>query len=129
MNDAAAVLVYDGDCGFCTTSAAWMARHWPSSSRATIVPSHELSPEDRTRANLSEQDTATSVWWIAGDERRGGSDAIAAALVEAGGPWALVGRTLGVRPVAALARPGYRFVARHRQWLPGATDACELKTH
>ena len=128
MAPSSGVLVYDGDCGFCTTSATWMRRHWPDETSSTILASHQLDRSEATASTLSDRDLATSVWWLSGDVRLSGSDAIAAALVEAGGSLSYLGRALGSRPVSVIARPTYRFIARHRQWLPGATDSCERRT-
>jgi predicted DCC family thiol-disulfide oxidoreductase YuxK len=119
-------LVYDGDCGFCTTSANWISRRWPVEGGPTAVPWQRLSPDDVAEAHLSEDDFKRAAWWIDGDNRQEGSRAVAHALIAAGGLWAIAGRILLVPPISWLASLGYRIVARYRYRLPGGTPACRV---
>jgi predicted DCC family thiol-disulfide oxidoreductase YuxK len=117
------LLVYDGDCGFCTSTAEWIWRRWTSG--ASAVPWQELQPEGLNGLGLTEADVRREVWWIdASGGRVGGHRAVAAALGEAGGWWGAVGRVLTLPPVDPLARVGYGLVARWRHRLPGGTPAC-----
>ncbi|MHB8463233.1 MAG: thiol-disulfide oxidoreductase DCC family protein [Acidimicrobiales bacterium] len=118
-------LIYDGDCGFCTSSAHWIAARWTGSSLA--VAWQQLGPEGLASAGLTESDVRRAAYWV--DARGGvfrGHAAVAKSLLEAGGALRLVGRLLLTPPVSWLARPGYWVVARSRHRLPGATDACRL---
>jgi predicted DCC family thiol-disulfide oxidoreductase YuxK len=56
----------------------------------------------------------------------GGSQAIAAALVARGGPSLPVGRLIASPFVAPASEAVYRWVADHRQLMPGSTDACAV---
>lgn len=115
------MLVFDGDCAFCTASARWVERRLPTG--AVVVPWQRA---DLPALGLTPEDVATSVWWIDGDGRHRGEVAVARALVAAGRPWSVIGRLLLARAVRPLAGAGYRLVARNRHRLPGGTAACRL---
>ncbi|MGI8662464.1 MAG: thiol-disulfide oxidoreductase DCC family protein [Acidimicrobiales bacterium] len=118
------VLVYDGDCAFCTRCAAWVVRRLPPG--AAVEPWQALELDD---LGLTEAEVADAAWWVAGDgTRSSGHAAIGQALVAIGGVWGLVGRALLVPPGSWLARPVYAFVARNRSKMPGGTPACEQPT-
>jgi predicted DCC family thiol-disulfide oxidoreductase YuxK len=116
------MLVYDGDCAFCTTSARWIAARLPAN--AAVQPWQALDLRD---LGLTTRDVQTAAYWV---DRDGGTHrgyrAVARSLVAAGGAWGLVGRLLLVPPISWLAAIGYELVARNRGHLPGATDACKL---
>jgi predicted DCC family thiol-disulfide oxidoreductase YuxK len=119
-------LVFDGDCGFCTTSANWIEARWPKGCGASIVASQSLSADDLAGWGLRTEDVQRAAWWI--DERgpHEGAGAVAHALMAANGFWGFVGRSLIVPPLAWVARSGYRLVARYRYRLPGSTPACKV---
>ncbi len=114
------MLIFDGDCGFCTASARWIeARGAPTVAWQTL----ELDELPLTVAEVDE-----AAWWI--DEtgaRHRGHFAIGHALQAAGSIWGLIGTLLVNPPVSWLARPVYTLVAQNRHRLPGATDACTVK--
>jgi len=116
------LLIYDGDCGFCTTSARWIQRRLPDAV--------DVSPwQGLTLANfaLTEAEAKTAVYWVdpSGAAHRGHLG-IGQALVAAGRPWAALGHLILRPPVSWLAKPVYRWVAANRHRLPGSTDACRL---
>jgi predicted DCC family thiol-disulfide oxidoreductase YuxK len=116
------LLVYDGDCGFCTKSARWLARRLPEP--AVARPGQAL---DLAELGLTDADVAAAAWWIEADgTRRRGHAAIGRALAAGGGLWGVVGRVLLVPPVSSLARPVSALVARNRSKMPGGSDACDL---
>jgi predicted DCC family thiol-disulfide oxidoreductase YuxK len=119
-------LVYDGDCGFCTTSANWIVRHWPEGAASVAVPWQRLAPEVMEAAQLSQADVQRAAWWIDRDRCEEGSRAVAAALITAGGFLAIVGQILLLPPVSWVAPLGYRIVAKYRYRLPGGTPACKI---
>lgn len=118
-------LIFDGDCGFCTTSAKWISARWPQQSAVRAVAWQQISAHDLADATLTIEEVTRSAWWIEGDLREEGSRAVARALVAAGGPLALLGRAILVAPLSWVAPYGYRLVARYRYHLPGATPACK----
>jgi predicted DCC family thiol-disulfide oxidoreductase YuxK len=116
---AQAVLVYDGDCAFCSSAARLLERIGPN---AQLIAWQQT---DLGGLGLTEEEAAAAVQWVeTGGGVRSGHEAIAAALGSAGGVWTLAGRALllpGISPLAALA---YRLIAANRHRLPGGTPAC-----
>jgi predicted DCC family thiol-disulfide oxidoreductase YuxK len=116
------VLVFDGDCGFCTSSARWIEARLPAGS--PVEPWQSLDIE---ALGLHEADVTTAAYWIDGDGGlHRGHLAIGRALVTAGGIWGIIGRIIVTPPMSWIARGLYALVARYRYRLPGATDACRL---
>jgi predicted DCC family thiol-disulfide oxidoreductase YuxK len=119
------MLVFDGDCGFCTRTAHWIAARWTQPAQAEAW--QRLGPDGLDRIGLTERDVRSAAYWIDADGRVFRGHAAVAKALCAGTPR---DRTLGALlltpPVSWLARRGYRLVARYRYRLPGATDACRL---
>ena len=118
---AAGRLVYDADCGFCSRSVRWLAARRPD--RVTLSPWQSL-PDLAALGLTSEQVTQQAYWQDAAGRWRAGSAAIAAAMVARGGWAAPAGRAIARPPLSPLAEEVYRWVAEHRDALPGSTDAC-----
>lgn len=116
------VLVFDGDCAFCTSSVRLLEKIGPTAE----MVAWQLT--DLDALGLNEEEASAAVQWVATDGTiRAGHEAIVAALDSAGGIWALAGRALlspGISPIAAVA---YRLVADNRHRLPGGTPACAVK--
>ena len=114
------MLIFDGDCGFCTASARWIE------ARGAPVKAWQSLELEELRLTVAEVDAAA--WWIdeAGHQHRGHM-AIGHALKAAGGGWGVIGAALVHPPISWLAKPTYAVIARNRHKLPGATDNCELK--
>ena len=117
-----AVLVYDGDCAFCTRSARWVEHR--VDGRADVRPWQAL---DLDELGLTEDDVASAAWWVEGKRRDRGHRSIGRALIAIGGLWGLAGRLLLVPPVSWVAAPVYALVARYRHKMPGGTDACRIE--
>jgi predicted DCC family thiol-disulfide oxidoreductase YuxK len=118
-------LVYDGECGFCTTSANWIVRRWPDEGGPMAVPWQRLSDDAMQEMHLSLDDVQKAAWFVEGNRSDGGSRAIGRALGAAGGTWAVIGWSLLNPPISWVAPLGYRLVARYRDRLPGGTPACK----
>jgi predicted DCC family thiol-disulfide oxidoreductase YuxK len=115
------VLVYDGDCGFCTTCARVLERIGPD---AEIV-AWQLA--DLAELGITERQAADAVQWVRIDGTvRSGHEAIAAALTTAGRIWRIVGRALLLPGISWIAARVYRLVASNRYRLPGGTPACAV---
>ena len=113
------VLVYDGDCAFCTTCARLLERISPE---AEIV-AWQLT--DLAELGITEEQAAAAVQWVAVDGTvRAGHEAIAAILSTAGRPWEHVGRLVQLPGVSCIAAGAYRLLAANRHRLPGGTPAC-----
>ena len=117
------MLIYDGDCGFCTTSARWIERRLP----ADVAVVSWQSLDDLAPMGLTLDDVAAAAWWVEPPRSPlGGHLAIGAALRAVGGAWGLVGRALLAPPLRWIGAPVYRLVARYRYRLPGGTAACRI---
>ena len=117
------MLVYDGDCGFCTTSARWIQRRLPDD--VDVVAWQSI--DDLSTIGLTVDDVMTAAWWVVpGAPPERGHLAIAASLRAVGGAWGVAGRALALPPLRWLGRPVYALVARYRYRLPGATEACRI---
>lgn len=128
-----AVLLYDGDCAFCSTCAHWLQRWAPA--RAEVV-AWQLADLEALHVTVAEADAA--VQWVAdgaadrddgrddGGARAAGPEAIAAYLRTVGPHWRVAGRVLAFAPVRRVAWPVYRWIAAHRHRLPGGTPQCAL---
>lgn len=116
------VLVFDGDCAFCTRSAGLARRILPDGYEVTPWQQADLGA-----LGVTAERALTEVLWIDRDGAvTGGAPAVARALRAAGGVWALLGLLLSVPPISWAAPPVYRLVARNRYRLPGGTAACRV---
>ena len=121
------VLVFDGDCGFCTTSAGFLERRVARRPATYAVSPWQLT--DLGALGLTEAQCAAAVQFVAADGRTyAGALAIAEALRALRLPWRPVGWVLQLPGIRALAEVAYRWVAAHRYQLPGGTPACRMPT-
>jgi predicted DCC family thiol-disulfide oxidoreductase YuxK len=113
------VLLFDGDCGFCTTCAGLLERIGPE---AEIVA---WQFTDLGGLGVSEAQALDAVQWVDVDGTvRSGHEAIAAVLGSAGGIWKVLGGVLLLPGASWVAAKAYRLVADNRYRLPGSTPAC-----
>jgi predicted DCC family thiol-disulfide oxidoreductase YuxK len=114
------VLLYDGDCAFCTSCARLIERR--VRPRADVVP---WQFADLDALGVSAEQATAAVQWIGLDRRvRSGHEAIAATLLAGGALWRPLGRLLTLPGVSRLAAKVYGLVATNRYRLPGGTPAC-----
>jgi predicted DCC family thiol-disulfide oxidoreductase YuxK len=112
------VLLYDGDCAFCTWCAGLLEKIGP---KAEIV-AWQLT--DLAELGVTEEQATEAVQWVElNGTVRSGHKAIAATLNSAG-LWKLAGRALLLPGISWLAAKAYRLVADNRYRLPGSTPAC-----
>lgn len=117
------VLIFDGDCSFCTSVAAWSARRFQDGDRAEAWQQLDVGALDRY--GLSTPDVQSAAWWV--DEsglRERGHRAIGRALYADGGLWKVLGWFVLTPPTSYLAKAIYKVVVRWRHRLPGGTPAC-----
>lgn len=120
--DERPVLVFDGDCGFCTT----VARHFERRSRTPlrVVPWQRADLES---LSLTPEMTAEQVYLVSGTRQFAGAECFAELMKIQGDPFhravAGVMRAPGIRRLSA---GGYTLVARNRHRLPGGTPACKM---
>ncbi len=128
------LLVFDGDCAFCSTSVRWYETRFPGAFLS--VPYQRA---DLDALSLTEDECHARLQWV-GDpsaptaSRESGARAVAA-LTRAGGRsrggavgwfWRVAATVTLVPPVSWLAEGVYRLVAANRRRLPGGTPACGL---
>jgi len=116
------VLIFDGDCAFCSSSVRFGQRwikHMPEATpyQFADLPSLEL---------IAEQCNA-AVQYVARDRHvYSAQDAVSALLLGAGRGWWVLGALLRVPGIHWLSGVVYRWVAANRHRLPGGTAACAL---
>ena len=117
-----AVLVFDGDCGFCTTTANWIKKN----SRVAL----EIAPyqwTDLDRYGLTAEEAAARVQLVMGDKVFVGHYCMSKLLLIQPNPLLkLIGALMvmpGAEPISAKI---YEWIAANRQRLPGGTPACKL---
>ncbi len=129
------VLVFDGDCAFCTScvdaaerylrqtlaSAGWEALPYQFADLAA------LDARAGGRGEVTGERVGREVLWVTPTGRvYGGAQAVARLLMRTGGAWAYLGGLLALAPVRPVAALAYRWVAAHRGRMPGGTAACAL---
>ena len=115
------VLVYDGDCGFCTTCVRLLERIGPD---AEIV-AWQLT--DLAELGITEEQAADAVQLVQVDGTvRSGHEAVTAVLGTAGRIWRIAGRALLLPGLSWIAAGAYRLIADNRYRLPGGTPACAV---
>lgn len=117
-----AMLIFDGDCGFCTASVVAVRR--------LVRPRCEIAPWQQTSIaplGISVEECMAAVQFIDQDGSvTSGSRAVMAMLRTAPQPWPLIGLVGDLPGIAWVAAKAYRWVAANRYRLPGSTPACEL---
>ncbi|MEV0528856.1 DUF393 domain-containing protein [Streptomyces sp. NPDC050439] len=117
------VLVFDGDCGFCTTSVRFVERR--------VRPRCEIIPwqfADLEALGVPQERAEYEVLWVTPTGTvYGGSQAVAKALLSAGPGWSVLGALLTLPPLRWAAHVVYRLIANNRHRLPGGTAACALR--
>ena len=115
------VLLYDGDCAFCTSCVRALEKIGPD---AEIVA---WQFADLAELGVTEERAAAAVQLVQVDGTvRSGHEAIAALLSSAGRIWRIVGRAIVLPGISWLAAKAYRLVADNRYRLPGSTPACAV---
>jgi predicted DCC family thiol-disulfide oxidoreductase YuxK len=115
------ILVFDGDCAFCTKSAGFITRRIRPTTDVQAWQSLELES-----FGLTADQCSTAVQWVSDSGQiKSGAAAITAMLKEAGPGWAALG-TIGDLPgIRSVAAGTYRVIAKNRHRLPGSTAACD----
>ena len=119
-------VIYDGDCGICTRLAGFVRRRLRPD--AEVRASRELALEEGLgRYGVTEAECAEALQYVTADGRAyAAQDAVARMLLASRPWWRPAGLVLLLPGVNALAGVVYRWVARNRYRLPGASDACAV---
>lgn len=118
------VLLFDGDCAFCSTCARWLERRVPTQAGITAWQHTDLDALGVTVDEVTE-----AVQWVTSSTHHtSGPVAVADLLLTSNIGWRTVGRVLKAKPVLWVAWPVYRWIARNRHRMPGGTPACSLRS-
>lgn len=117
------ILLFDGDCAFCTASVDFLKRH--VRPRAQITPWQRA---DLEALGVSAQECQKSIQWFAAPASAPLTQgrAVAAVCLVGATPWPIVGRMMQLPGIVNVANAAYRLVAANRFRLPGSTPACKL---
>lgn len=119
---ATPLLVFDGDCAFCTT--------WVDRLRRLLPAFPEAQPWqwlDLESLGLTREDVTRYAWYLGRRER--GAGHLAFSLLLRSQPrigLRFLGRLVATPPFSWIAAVGYAIIARLRHRLPGGTPACAL---
>ena len=115
-------VIYDGDCGICTRLAGFARRRLRPDAEVRASQELELG-----RYGVTEAECAEALQYVTADGRGyAAQDAVARLLLASRPWWRPAGLVLLLPGVNALAGVVYRWVARNRYRLPGASDACAV---
>lgn len=116
------ILVYDGDCAFCTRCVDWLKRHL-----RRLPDIQPWQRADLPSLGLSQVQCETALQFVDRDGRiSSGERAVARVLLHAGRGWKVLGALILVPGIRHLAGLVYRWVARNRHRLPGGTASCGI---
>ena len=113
MRDGRVILVYDGECEFCTRLARWVEWH-DRGGRVVVKPNQEPGLIESLGLTRAEVDRAS--WAVEGERRFEGAAGISRVFRELGGVWRVLGSFYLVPGVAWLEDRYYSRVARRRSW-------------
>lgn len=117
------LLVFDGDCAFCTRSVRFIERRIRRHPTARSWQSLDLEWLGLTEAMCTE-----AVQLVGSDgEVSSAHVAVARTLIHGGRGWAILGRLMLVPGVRSIAGVVYRWVAQNRHRMPGGTAACSVE--
>jgi predicted DCC family thiol-disulfide oxidoreductase YuxK len=116
------ILVFDGDCAFCTT--------WVNRLREWLPRPPDAIPwqwTDLDAIGLTREDVTDFAWYLT--KRHSYAGAMAFAQILRAQPrigLRFAGSLLATPPFSIVAALGYNVLARYRHLLPGGTPACAL---
>ncbi len=117
-----ATLIFDGDCGFCTSTANLI-----KAKSSVPIAVHAWQLIDVTTFGLTQEQTASRVYFVSDGNAFGGHAALAKVLLAQRNWWfKIVGAIMLTPPFSWAAHLGYLLVAKYRHKLPGGTPACKL---
>lgn len=116
------VLLFDGDCAFCSSSARVLKKM--TKGNVEILP-YQLQNLEKFGVTASACEQA--VQFVSVDKISSGHIAIADALLASRSLWWLAGVLIKLPVVTSLAYLIYEWVSKNRHRLPGGTPACQIK--
>jgi predicted DCC family thiol-disulfide oxidoreductase YuxK len=104
-----AVVIFDGDCGFCRRRVEWLRTHAKAELEIIAWQEADLESFALTAAQCQQR-----VQWVEGSIHASGGAAIARCFQGCGQPWRLLGSAMRLPGIRSLAELGYRVVAANR---------------
>lgn len=115
------LLIFDGDCAICSTSARLLKKI--TKGRIAIEPYQRL---DLAKYSLTSELTSKAVYYIVGPKRFVAAEAMGQVLIDSKTIWAIAGAIIKLPLVRVLAKKVYYIIAANRHRLPGGTPECQL---
>jgi predicted DCC family thiol-disulfide oxidoreductase YuxK len=122
MEQKAPVLVFDGDCGFCTACVKWGFKNF------SVMPeSVAFQLANLDLLGLSRPEVERAVYLVTPEKKLAGHLAVAGLLnMQPQFGWRFLGSIMSFWLYSPLFALGYRLVVRFRHLMPGASDQCRL---
>lgn len=115
------IVLFDGNCGFCTAVTQWGTERWPAA--VDVIPWQQA---DLRALGLDASQCERELQFVGVDgDHAGGAQAIGRWLETVGGLWKVPGRLACIRPTSWIADGVYKLVADNRRRLPGVQPACQ----
>jgi len=122
------VLIYDGDCAFCSSSVRFIQKRIRRHPRCEPWQWLDLDL-CFARYGVTRDDCEKSVQFVDIDGTVYAAErGVARVLLFGGKGWAVLGRVLLVPGVRHLAGIVYRWVANNRHRMPGGTPQCSMSS-
>ena len=119
------LLVYDGNCGFCSRAVQFILRHERRHDLQFVPRDSEFGQELRRRFHL---EAVESMLWIDGNRAFTESNAVLSSGKYVGGIWGVLSNIAWLVP-SSLRNWAYRFIARNRRRLSsGLPASCLVPT-
>lgn len=116
------VLIFDGDCAFCTLWIERLGSALPLFPEATPWQWIELDKYALTR-----DDVENAAWFVTPTRQFAGHLALSAILrAQPTIGLRFLGHLIATEPFNSFGALGYRLIARYRHRLPGGTPACAM---
>ncbi|MFM8926731.1 MAG: thiol-disulfide oxidoreductase DCC family protein [Rhodoluna sp.] len=122
MESKKPLLIFDGDCGFCTSATNFIQKR--TYVEIAAIPYQYANLGD---LGLTESQAAAKVQFLINGHTYAGHQALAQILMlQKSSALKLLGWFSLLPGVNLLSRAGYFLVAKYRHKLPGGTPACKL---
>lgn len=117
------ILIYDGDCAFCSSSIRALRRLVPRGPKT--VP-YQWS--DLNALGLTEKECEDAVQFVDLDSAKSsGATAFANYFIRTNFPIRYLGYFMKLPVISFVSRIVYSWIAKNRYKLPGGTPACKMK--
>jgi predicted DCC family thiol-disulfide oxidoreductase YuxK len=116
------VLIFDGDCKFCSSSTRAFVR-----MTKNRIPAAPYQRTNLSALGLTLQECEQAVQYVSENGIQSGHLAIAQGLIDSKTIWSLAGYVLKWPVITSIAFVAYHWVAKNRHRMPGGTPACSIE--